>query len=72
MTEILTAIYASGATVTNVVDDLVATGIPREKIRIHDERPQVQVLLAEAIEPEIREILERHQPTELRTEEPFR
>jgi len=69
MTEIITAIYDSLITVANVVDDLASTGIPSEKIRIHESKPQVQVLLADAVEPEIKEILRRHQPLELRTEE---
>ena len=66
MTEIVTALYDSSTTVTNVVDDLRSTGIPNEKIRIHDEKPQVQVMLGETVEPEIEEILQRHQPKELR------
>lgn len=69
MTEIITAIYDSSTTVTNVVDDLLSTGIPNENVRIHDQKPQVQVVLADAAEPEIKEILQRHQPLELRTEE---
>lgn len=67
MTEIITALYDSSTTVTNVVDDLRATGIPNEKIRIHDEKPQVQVMSGEAVEPEIEEILQRHHPLDLQT-----
>lgn len=67
MTETITAAYDSATTVTNVVDDLVSTGIPREKIRVQDDKHQVQVLAPEAAEPEIREILSRHGPIELHT-----
>jgi hypothetical protein len=69
MTEIITAVYDTSTTVTNVVDDLASTGIPREKIRVHESKPQVQVLLGDAIETEIKEILQRHQPVELRTDQ---
>ncbi|MFN2149602.1 MAG: hypothetical protein ACK2T2_14550 [Anaerolineales bacterium] len=66
MTELMTALYDSPEKVKNVVDDLRATGIPNEKIRIHDQKPQVQVMLGESIEPEIEEILQRHRPLDLR------
>lgn len=67
MTEIITAAYESAATLTNVVDDLVSTGIPREKIRVLDEKREVQVLAPGTTEPEIREVLSRHGPIELHT-----
>jgi len=66
MTELMTALYDSREKVKNVVDDLRATGIPNDKIRIHDQKPQVQVMLGESIEPEIEEILQRHRPLDLR------
>jgi hypothetical protein len=66
MTELMTALYDSPEKVKKVVDDLRATGIPNEKIRIHDQKPQVQVMLGESIEPEIEEILQRHRPLDLR------
>ncbi len=65
MAEIITAIYETEAQVTNAVDDLISTGIPREKFRVHDQRHQVQVLTPGVAEPEILEILRRHQPLEL-------
>ncbi len=68
MTEIITAVYDSSTTVTNVVDDLASTGIPREKIRTHESKPQVQVLLGDVVEAEIKEILQRHRPVEMQTE----
>jgi len=68
MSEIVTAVYESSATLTNVVDDLAAVGIPSEKIRVFDEKRQVQVLTAETTHREITEVLNRHQPSDLRTE----
>jgi len=68
MTEIVTAVYDSHDTLANVVEDLASVGIPSEKIRVHDEKRQVQVMTADATQREVAEILERHQPSELRTE----
>jgi hypothetical protein len=67
MAEIVTAVYDSRDKVTNAVDDLLSTGIPLEKIRVHEEKPQVQVSIADVAEAEITEILQRHQPLELHT-----
>lgn len=69
MSEIITAVYESATGVTNAVDDLVATGIPQEKIRVHQEKQQVQVWIAGSTGPEVTEILQRHRPIDLRTEE---
>lgn len=69
MSEIVTAVYESPVALTNVVDDLAAVGIPSEEIRVHDEKRQVQVLTGETTRREITEILNRHQPSELRTEQ---
>lgn len=65
MSEIITAIYESKATVLNAYDDLVSSGIPQEKIKIDEDKHQVQVMSPETSEPEIREILQRHQPLEV-------
>ena len=65
MTKIVTAVYASKETLTNVHDDLISTGIPQEKIRIDKEKRQVQVMSPESDASEIIEILNRHQPTQL-------
>lgn len=65
MAEIITAVYGSHATVTNVIDDLVSVGIPREEIRVDDAKNQVQVVSPEVGEPEIKEILQRHKPIKL-------
>lgn len=65
MAEIITATYDTGSTVTNVVDDLISSGIPQEKIRVNDDEHRVSVMGPDVIEPEIREILGRHQPKDL-------
>lgn len=68
MIETTTAGYASSTNLKNVVDDLVSTGIPREKIRVDESKSQVQVSVADAAEPEIMEILQRHQPLSMQTQ----
>ena len=65
MTKIITAIYDSEETVTNTFDDLIATGIPMEKIRTDKAKHQVQVMSPETSEPEVLEIMRRHRPTKL-------
>lgn len=70
MADIVTAAYDSSTSVTNAVDDLVSTGIPFEKIRVHADKPQVQVMIANVTKAEVMEILQRHQPLDLRTAEP--
>ncbi len=67
MAEIITAVYASEDTLANVRNDLVSVGIPQEKIRVNQEKKQVQVMAPEVSEAEIEEILRRHQPTEVHT-----
>jgi hypothetical protein len=67
MAEIITAVYPSADTLANVRNDLVAVGIPQEKIRISEAKKQVQVMGPETAEAEIEEILKRHAPTEVHT-----
>ena len=67
MTKIVTAVYASKDTLKNVHDDLISTGIPLEKIRTDQEKLQVQVMSPESDANEIIEILNRHNPTHLRS-----
>jgi hypothetical protein len=65
MSKIIVAVYDSADQITNVVDDLVSTGIPRDRIRVDEHKPRIEVVVADAAQPEIAEILERHQPAEL-------
>lgn len=67
MAEIITAVYASVDTLTNVRNDLVSVGIPQEKIRVNKDKKQVQVMGPETAEAEIKEILKRHVPIEIHT-----
>jgi len=68
MPEIIIATYASRASVRNVLDDLLATGFPRERIRVDDDQCEVQVVGPVVAGREITEILQRHQPLGLRTQ----
>ena len=61
----VTATYASQATVSNVVDELVNAGIPREKIYDDGAALQVKVMVPEAGVEGIKEILNRHEPTKV-------
>ncbi len=67
MAEIITAVYASADTLTNVRNDLVSVGIPQEKIRVNKDKKQVQVMGPETAGAEIEEILKRHLPIEIHT-----
>ncbi len=62
---VVTATYSSADTLKNVVDDLVNIGLPAEEIYADREKKQVKVLAGSAIEPEIREVLGRHDPVEV-------
>lgn len=62
MTRKIKATYGSPETVDNVLDDLLSTGIPREKIFTDKEENRVEVFIPETSTPEIDEILRRHHP----------
>jgi len=63
--KVITATYNSMSTVKNTVDDLISTGIESEKVYADEEHNQVKVMLPDTIEPEIKEILQRHKPIQL-------
>jgi hypothetical protein len=65
MTAIVTAVYGSETAISNVVEDLISVGIPRDRIATESSALQVAVTSAEAAEPEVTEILERHQPLQI-------
>ncbi|MCB1732667.1 MAG: hypothetical protein KDI21_19525 [Halieaceae bacterium] len=67
MAEIITAIYDSRDAVTNAHDDLIGVGIPQDNIRVDADKHQVQVSIGHVVEAEIKEILQRHNPLQLRT-----
>ena len=64
----MTAVVASfkdAATIMNVKDDLLSTGIPGDTIKIDKEHLKVRVMVPEQTEDEIIEILKRHDPAEI-------
>lgn len=65
MFKTVTATYASKTTVANVVDELINDGIPREKINSDDATMQVRVTVPETGVSGIKEILNRHEPTDI-------
>jgi len=65
MTEALVATYKDVKTITNVQDDLLATGIPREKIKVDKEHRKIRVFTPNATKSEVLEILNRHEPAEV-------
>jgi hypothetical protein len=65
MTETINATYSSVEKAKNAVDDLVSTGIDREKVFLDEEAVQVKVITANVVEREIVEILQRHQPSQV-------
>ncbi len=62
MTKTIFAAYKESAAVKNVLDDLINHGIDREKIYADEEAKEVRVMIHEAMEAEVREILNRHHP----------
>lgn len=67
MTAIVTAVYGSETTAINVVDHLVSTGIARKRAKTDEPGRRVSVASAETAQPEMNEILSRHQPIEIKT-----
>ncbi len=65
MFKTITATYASKAAVANAVDELINDGIPREKIYSDDTTLQVKVMVPETGVSGIKEILSRHEPTDI-------
>ena len=65
MTETVTCTYNSADQLENAREDLVATGIPQEKIYLNEQSNQVKVVIPAATKPEVVEILKRHKPSQL-------
>jgi len=65
MFKTITATYSSKTTIANVVDELINDGIPREKIYSDDATMQVKVMVPETGVSGIKEILNRHEPTDI-------
>jgi len=64
MTEAVVATYDDVKTIMNVEDDLLATGIPNEKIKVDKEHRKIRVFVPDATRSEVIEILKRHKPAE--------
>ena len=65
MNKTLTATYTDKTTLTNVIDDMENKDMPRENLFADEDKLQVIVRLPDTVEPEIKEILERHKPIEV-------
>ncbi len=65
MTKTVTGDFATEDAMKNAMDDLVSTGIPRENVFMDTEHKQLKVIIPAATEPEVTEILKRHQPTRM-------
>jgi len=65
MTKTVTAAFSSTDAARNALDELLADGIDREKIFLDQGRAELKVMIPDTIEPEITEILNRHQPKSL-------
>jgi hypothetical protein len=63
MSETIRGFFESATAAKNAMEDLLATGIPREEIYLDDETNEIKVMVPASAKPEIIEILKRHQPT---------
>jgi hypothetical protein len=67
MNVIVTALFETEQAVSNTVEDLVAIGIPRDRIELDEDHKRISVTSEEQAELEVKEILRRHQPTKADT-----
>ncbi len=65
MAKTITATYASEASLKNVFDDLINIGLPEEEIYTDSSSKEVKVITGMDIEPEIMEVLKRHEPVKI-------
>lgn len=65
MIRTITGSYDASLKIRNAREDLIASGIDREKIFPDEAHGQLKVMVPDAIENEIVEILKRHQPSSL-------
>jgi len=65
MPKTLTGTYGSAEAARNAHEDLVHTGLPSEKVFLDRDNAEVKAIAADGNEREIREILDRHQPSEI-------
>ena len=65
MTEAVVATFKDVKSLMNVEEDLLATGIPNEKIKVDKEHRKIRVFTPDATKAEVLEILKRHKPAEV-------
>lgn len=65
MYKTITATYDNKTALTNVVDDLVSEGLPREEIFADEDKLEVKVKVPTVTEPGITELLKRHDPIKM-------
>ena len=62
MNTTVTMSYGSLESLKNAVDDLIGVGIPQEQFYVIKKDLELKVITPKASEPEIRELLGRHNP----------
>lgn len=62
MNTTVTVSYSSIDSLRNAVDDLLGVGIPQEQFHVIKDDLQIKVITPKATEPQIRTLLERHNP----------
>ena len=62
MNTTITMNFDSLGSLRNAVDDLIGTGIPQEQFQVIKDDLQLKVVTPKASEPEILELLNRHNP----------
>ncbi len=62
MNTTVTVTYSSSDSLRKAVDDLIGTGILQDQISVTKSSLKLKVTTLKAIEPEIRELLESHNP----------
>ncbi len=65
MAKTLSATYSSKEALKNVFDDLINIGLPAEEIFTDKEKKEIKVITGMDIEPEILEVLNRHDPVKV-------
>jgi len=65
MTRTLTAHFASAEAARNAHEDFIDTGFPSETVYLDRGNAELKVRTSAVNEPEIREILGRHQPSRI-------
>lgn len=63
MPKTITGKYGSAGAAHHAHDDLLHTGFPSEKVYLDRDKAEVKVIAAPANQREVREILQRHEPT---------